>query len=445
MKEGVAVRHPQYGNGVVVAADARRGANVDFGYVVAWVPLRELEFPDGIERSLVQHSSGPEEPPDGTGIRALPSTVVAARRAVLALKLGQVLEENVHDLSIGTDDVRADMEFAMAAAAQLQPQSLLVEGSYGAGKTHLLTLLTKLAADESFATATVILDGEGVTLSEPMGLMEAVLGSLRYPGEPAPCGVGDRLADLRRRLSYQDAWRSVGWRIAEAIFRVPREAFDEPEAVAVLEDYFMLTLAASRAREKLRQLRYRVSLPPLSARGLDERPGRFCELLKGWAGFCTLTGARGLVVVFDEVDVEYALPRGRLRGALLNAFDDLLGESCPVVLAFGSAPPSDDVGDSNDAVEDLVASINGVTRIEAPVPSVEETKELGRRLHDLHSRAYPQSVAGIDAGALRRRLDRFADRHHEENLAPTIRGFVRGTLEILDVTYNREVQRGERE
>lgn len=444
MREGVAVRHPQYGSGVVVAADTRRGANVDFGYVVAWVPLRELEFPDGGEDSLVQQSDEAEEVPDSTGMPALPSPVVAARRAVLALKLGQVLEENVHDLSIGTDQVRVDMERAIAEARQFRPQSLLVEGSYGAGKTHLLTLLTKLAADEGFATATVILDGEGVTLSEPMGLMEAVLGSLRYPSDLAPCGVGDRLADLRR-LSYQEVWQGVGWRIAEAIFQVPREAFDEPEAIAVLEDYFMLTLAASRAREKLRQLGYRVSLPPLSARVLDQRPGRFCELLRGWAGFCTWTGARGLVIVFDEVDVEYAFPRGRLRGALLNAFDEMLSRSCPIVLAFGSAPPSDDVGDSNDAVEDLVASISAMTRIEAPVPSVEETKELGHRLHDLHSRAYPKSGAGVDARVLQQRLNRFADRHYEENLEPTIRGFVRGTLEILDVASNGEVERGGRE
>ena len=71
------------------------------------------------------------------------------------------------------------MEQAIIAAARRQPQSVPVEGSWGAGKTHLLTLLTRLAAEQRLATATVILDGEGVTLSEPMGLMEAILGSLR--------------------------------------------------------------------------------------------------------------------------------------------------------------------------------------------------------------------------------------------------------------------------
>ena len=448
MRQGVAVRHPQYGDGVIVDVDSHRGAKVDFGYVATWVPLRDLELPDDVERSLEETPAPPPPTPAETHLPSLSADVVAARRAVLALKLGQVLEENVHELSVGTDDVRAKMEQAIIAAVRQQPQSVLVEGSWGAGKTHLLTLLTRLAAEQGLATATVILDGEGVTLSEPMGLMEAILGSLRYPGEVAPCGVGSRLADLRRRRSVGDVRQSVGSRIAEAIDRIPLGALDEPEAMEVLEDYFMLALPPTRAREKLRQLHYRISLPPLRARGLDERPGRFCELLKGWAGFCTLTEARGLAVVFDEVDVEYATRFGRfrwlrLRRLLLKAFDDLLRQRCPLLLAFGSAPASDDVGDANDAVQDLVGSINEMRRIEAPRPNVEQTKELGVRLQELYARAYRRRTSGVDPHGVRRRIERFAEHHHDE-MNPTPRGFVRGILELLDVMSDLEGIRVER-
>ena len=374
----------------------------------------------------------------GAPLPSLSADTVAARRAVLALKLGQVLEENVHELSIGIDDIRSEIEQAIAAAVQRQPQSILVEGSWGAGKTHLLTLLTGLASKSGLATATVILDGEGVTLSEPMGLMEAILGSLRYPGEVAPFGVGSRLADLRRRHTFGDVWQSVGLRIAQAIFKIPLGALDEPEAMEVLGDYFMLALAPTRAKEKLRRLRYRARLPTLKAQRLDERPERFCELLKGWAGFCALTGATGLVVVFDEVDVEYATHFGWRRSLLLEAFDDLLRESCPILLAFGSAPASDDVGDANDAVQDLAGSISGMRRMEAPRPSVEQTKELGLRLQDLYTRAYPRRASGVEPHEVRRRIEGFAEHHHDETLDPTPRGFVRGTLELLDVMSDLE-------
>lgn len=438
MRQGVAVRHPQYGDGVIVDVDSHRGAKVDFGYVATWVPLRDLELPDDDERSLEETPAPPPPTPAETHLPSLSANVVAARRAILALKLGQVLEENVHELSVGTDDVRAEMEQAIIAAVRQQPQSVLVEGSWGAGKTHLLTLLTRLAAEQGLATATVILDGEGVTLSEPMGIMEAILGSLRYPGEVAPHGIGSRLADLRRRRNFGDVWQSVGFGIAEAIYRIPLGALDEPEAMEVLEDYFMLALAPTRAREKLRRLHYRISLPPLKARRLDERPERFCELLKGWAGFCALTGAKGLAVVFDEVDVEYATRFVGLRDSLLEAFDALLRESCPLLLAFGSAPASDDVGDANDAVQDLVGSISEMRRIEAPRPNVEQTKELGVRLQELYARAYRRRTSGVDPHGVRRRIERFAEHHHDEFLDPMPRGFVRGLLELLDVMSDLE-------
>ena len=35
LRQGIAVRHPQYGDGVIVATDLHRGVNVDFGYVAA--------------------------------------------------------------------------------------------------------------------------------------------------------------------------------------------------------------------------------------------------------------------------------------------------------------------------------------------------------------------------------------------------------------------------
>ena len=445
MRQGISVRHPQYGAGVIVDVDPHRGVKVDFGYVAARVPLGELELPDDVEQSLEETQVALSPPtPAGTPLSSLSANVVAARRAVLALKLGQVLEEDVLRLSIGTDEIQAEMEQAIIAAVRRQPQSVLVEGSWGAGKTHLLTILTKLAAERGLATATVILDGEGVTLSEPMGLMEAVLGSLRYPGEVVPCGVGNRLADLRRRRTIETVWQSVGWKMANAIYQIPSWALDEPEVMEVIEDYFMLTLAATRAKEKLRQLHCRINLPPLKARGLDERPERFCELLKGWAEFCALTGAKGLVVVFDEVDVEYAMRYGRLRRLLLNAFDDLLRQPCPILLAFGSAPASHNVGDANDAVQDLVRRINGVKRIEAPRPSVEQTKDLGGRLQVLYAGAYPSRMSDIEPQGARRRIERFAEHHHDETLDPTPRGFVRGTLELLDVASHFNGNRAER-
>ena len=432
---GTRVRHPALGTGTVVAEDSRRHARVNFGYAAAvWLPVEELEFFEDVRHSPPGPPDVPDPTPTGTGLSDLPEGVVDARRAILALKLGQVLEENVCALSVGTEGIQTSLERAVAAAVGRQPRGVLIEGSWGRGKTHLLTLLTALAARAELATATVILDGEGVTLTEPMGLMEAILGSLRYPGEAAPCGIGGRLVRLRQQGNHS----GTEWRIAETVLQMPSQALDEPEVVEVLEDYFTLKLAATQAGHKLGRLGWRgISLPPMKARSVADRAERFCELVRGWAEFCASTGAKGLAVVFDEVDVEYATPRNhewrRRRSQFLESLDGLLGQECPLLLAFGSAPPGGDVEQENDAVKDLVRRIDRMDPpITAPRPSLHQKLELGSRLQTLYAGAYPDRMAQVNRNKVRKLVEEFAERH-QDSLDPTPRSFVRGTLERLDV------------
>ena len=430
---GARVRHPALGSGTVVAEDSRRRARVNFGYAAAvWLPVEELEFLEDVRHAP---PDGPEpQVPTGSGFPALPKGVIEARRAILALKLGQVLEENVCDLSVGTESIQTSLERAVAAAVRRQPRGVLIEGSWGSGKTHLLTLLTALAARAELVTARVILDGEGVTLTEPMGLMEAILGSLRYPGEVAPCGIGPRLGRLRR----QDKHSGTECRIAETVLQIPDKALDEPEVLDALEEYFTLKLAATPARSKLGRLGWRgISLPPMKARSVADRAERFCELLRGWAEFCASTGAKGLAVVFDEVDVEYATPWNRewrrRRSQFLEALDGLLGQKCPLLLAFGSAPPSGNVEEENDAVGDLMQRIDGMDPpITAPRPTLDQTLELANRLQMLYAGAYPDRMPRVNQNNVRQLIEEFAARH-QDSLDPTPRSFVRGTLERLDV------------
>ena len=367
----------------------------------------------------------------------LTDSVVQARRAILALKLGQVLEQDVQTLSVGVDQVQTRLEHTVAEAAARRPQSILIEGPWGTGKTHLLTLLTSLARARKFATSRVILDGEGVTLWEPMGLMEGLLGSLKYPGEAVPLGIGHRLHQVRRRTTYSAARDRLGPRLAGAIFATPTAAFEEPEVLDVMEDYFRLNLSRTQARYKLRKLRhYGADLPELRAWHTADRARRFSELLVAWAEFCVLTGAKGLAVLLDEVDVEYSatdrptmlneLHRMR-RDDLLEALSALRTWRCPLILAFGSAPVASAEGSGRDAAADLRGRMPGLVSIEAPQPTLEQTRELGRKLRTLYERAYGQATPSAGNG-----IEDFASRHLLE-LNPIPRDFVRGVLERLDV------------
>ena len=450
MSPGDTVLHPELGEGRIVRVVPRggtRGAWVDFGYLQDWVAWDALQLPDGAVPPPAGTKSGGSQPASNEkDIAPIRPEVVDARRAILALKLGQVLEEHVLELSTGTDLERRALEAALDSVALGRPASILFKGAWGTGKTHLLTMLRALAADRGLATASVILDGEGVTLSEPMRLMADLLDSLRFPGESVPIGITSRLASLRR--AYRDDFlREEGDRILDAVFRIPTSAFDEPEVTEVLADYFMLRLSASQANGKLRQLGHHVTLGPLIARRTHHRADRFCELLHGWAEFCEFAQAKGLVVVFDELDVEYDRTlrdtrqhvelRSR-RQTLLEAFGRLLNQgSIPLLLAFGVAPATDDVGEDNDAVHNLRRWISGIAEIDAPTPNIDQIRQLGWRLQEHYARAYPDRMAGVDRRKLKQLIDEFAE-HHQADSSPIPRTFVRGTLERLDVASDLE-------
>ena len=442
MNEGKTVSHAEFGRGTVIEDDPhRRRVRVDFGWMQDWVSYNEA----GLRDLRVVEA----RPADTTRPGGLPNDVVDSRRAILALKLGQVLKENVVELSTGTDEIQKVLEEKAEATTRGQPGSILFEGSWGSGKTHLLTLLAALATERRLATASVILDGEGVRLSEPMSLMRSVLGSLCYSDELVPGSVIERLREFRRRRSGSRAeiQRGASWRTRTAVFKTPMRAFDEPEVADILDEYLTMSIPATQARERLRKLGHSVQLPSMNARRVDERVERFCELLGGWAEICTLTGAKGLVVVFDEVDVEYGstlgrsrvnVERRRLRSALLEALWRLLNPKrhMPLLIAFGSAPATDDVGEANDAVLDIRRSIRGITSIEAPTPNLAQTRELGRRLLDLYLRAYPVQDGTIGRHELEQRIDDFA-LEHQRSLDRIPRAFVRGTLERLDIVSCR--------
>ena len=420
------------------------GARVDFGYMVDWVPQKELAK---LAKAGSLHVANSEDRPSRTErehwrpLDTLAESVVGARRAVLALKLGQVLQEDVLDLSVGTESAEALLRKAVGGATRRKPAGIVVSGPYGAGKTHLLTMLASLAASEGLATASALLDGEGVTLADPMTMLEPVLRSLCLPSESAPSGIGRWLAEMRRRGRRWDHDRRRWSRIAEAVFQMSAVELDDPNVLEALEDYLTTSLPVSYANRKLRRLvRRPIQLSAMKAHRIVDRPQRFCELLRDWAEFCEAAGARGLVVVFDEVDVEYAatlwnVGRRARRQRLLHALNDLLGQSVPLVVAFGSAPASDQEAE-NDAARDLTERMPRLQQIDAPRPDAAQIRLLGRRLWRLYCGAYPEWVSGVDEGAIEQAIDehveRYADRYGELG-DPAPRRFVRELLEWLDV------------
>ena len=421
-------------------------AQVDFGYVADWFSTEEMEIvteapgPSNTETGIVEQ----EQTSDRPELRELPAEVVDARRGVLALRLGQVLRSDVRELSAGAEHVQVTLETVVEGALKRQPHALLVKGDWGSGKTHMLTMLDAIATDKGMASSSIILDGDRVCLSDPMGLMGAIVGSLRYPGEPAPNGLRGRLPRLRREA---EGWRPRtpgGHMIAKAIRSLPRAAFDNPDALDAFEDYLSLDLASTVAAGKLGQLGYRYTrLPTIKAWYVAERAARFRDLLAGWAEFIGRSGGGGLLAIIDELDVEYARTMGwgqaqrrkrAQRAACLEALRGCLASDVPLVVAFGSAPGTN-VAEEDDPVLDLRKRLGGggrLVEIQAPQPDLPQMRAIGMKVLDLYERAYPGRMAGVDRNWLVRQIENLAKSHMRE-ANPIPRHFIRKALELFDV------------
>lgn len=464
MKPGLRVFHPAFGAGVVIAVNLtgpRKRAQVDFGYAQPWVVCDALQLLDGdAPKDSTPIPSGASSPTedvpepqgesDGDGSRAeswptqfqLTQSQTEARSGITALRLGQILEMQALELTVGTDDLVERLQQALLQTLTGKPTFLLVDGAWGGGKTHALTLLQALARKEQMTIGSAVMDGNGVTLFEPMQLMETIVGSFRVPGSGPEVGLGSVLRTVKRSGKSQLLRAHGAHEIADALDALPAGAFDDPEALQCIEDYFSFTLSTSQVRAKLRSLDYNCLPPPvLRARWVEERPRAFALLLKCWAQAMPVLGGKGLLVILDELDVEYASTaysnraswgRRERRHALLGQLAEMAAHRAPLLVAFGSAPAAD-VDVENDAVRDLRGVLGkGLIHLKVATPSDADLRLLLAKLARLYQTAYPGSDlggAGEDASDLFRSLNA----RYRRPANPVPRQFVRTALEAFDI------------
>lgn len=436
--------HPQLGVGVVTKraiVQGKTGFWVSFGYIDEFIAA-DFDQPKPVDKRTAETSyTGTLKAQSTTECSiqntSLPPETVAARKGVVALRLGQILESHVHQLSVSTEAAEASLRDALRQAAQ-RPTMVMVEGVWGGGKTHLLTLLSALAREEQFVTASVVMDGTGVTLSDPMLLMGSITSAIRFPDENMPSGLGSHLlradpAKLRVRGATL---------LSDALDKVPKEALQDAEVLHVLEDYFGLSLTTSNAKARLSRLGWRVQLPALKARTVADRAARFCDLIRNWAQFSVTVGARGLVLILDEIDVEFAATawwdrtsqtKAERRKWLIEELGNMREHDVPILVAFASAPASADVSEENDAVKGIDSAIGGLDyHIKVPTPSASDMWELGNRVLDLYGQAYPGSAELVVDGQRKELLDNMVG-EYQRKMSPVPRAFVRRVLEYMDV------------
>lgn len=463
MIKGEKVFHRKFGSGVIektMVLGSKKQALVNFGYTKVCLNIEDLDFKNkhlnsDKKNELKEERIQPiaKEPPRMeatsidetlklTGFSLENIEQVEARKSLLALRLGQIYEEHVFELSVGTDKLKEDLIEQIGRAISYNTSFILVEGAWGVGKTHAMTLLQALARKANFWTANIVMDGESLSLSDPMQLMEELLNSIVFHKNFAGNNFSDLISFILNNKLIASLNNNGSADIATILSSLPYplSSVDNDEALSHLQDYLTLSLSASQIKNKLFELGCRrINFPTIRAIKRNERSDQFCKLIKNWSNLACCVGGKGLLVVIDELDVEYAstmynnyssIVKRRLRKEFLNCLRKLLKHNLPLIIAFASAPTSGDINHENDAVEEIMNIFSDdIVHIKVPEPNKNEFKLLLSKLDQIYIKAYGEIHQDEYLDDL---FNLIYDRHlHHADSIP--RQFVRSAIEALDL------------
>jgi len=358
---------------------------------------------------------------------------VARRRAIEALRAGVPSRDAVAALGSGQSAIEDRFSALRDAAAAGRAGGLLLGGGFGAGKSHLLEHLARLALDDGFAVSRVVVSKE-TPLHDPVKVFRAAADTA-----VTAAGSGPAIAEAAAELDldargYAELLRWTSSPTAELNERFPAtlELFarfrdrDSEFADTIVRFWSGDPIGTPELRRRFRETGpARPVFPPVPARELGLQRIRFAAKLLAAAG------SAGWVILFDEVELvgryslqqrakSYAEIARWVRGdhggapvaAVLAMTDDFEAavitgkddrEQVPAKLRAKDTPEAAELAGAAEAGMRIID--REMTLLTAP-----DTAELDQayaRLKQLHAEAFgwqPPDVAGLERlGATRMR------------------------------------------
>lgn len=359
---------------------------------------------------------------------------VAARRAIEALRAGVPSRDAVAVLGSGQTAIEDRFLALCETAAGGAAGGLLLGGGFGAGKSHLLEHLARLALDAGWTVSRVVISKE-TPLYDPAKVFRAAADSAQRAGQARPAIIEAAMAlDLDGR-AYAELLRwaaSSGSELNErfpatlALFTRARDR-DAAFAEAILRFWSGDPIAVPELKRRLKEIgEPRPTLPPVAAVELVRQRLRFASRLLAAAG------SPGWLVLFDEVELigRYSLlQRAKSYAELARWMRGEHGQGVPIASVFAMTDDfeAEVIRNRNDQ-ELLPARLRAKGTPEASViaaaaevgmriidremhlltpPDDVELKQAYNRLRELHGRAFrwlPPDVDGLERlGATRMR------------------------------------------
>jgi hypothetical protein len=445
---GKKLQHPDLGSCVVTKVINSSEVEVSFlglGIKGKRQKLSSLVDPETGYEPIISRSADDElVTSHSLKVETLDDEMLKARLAILALRLGQCPESHIDEMTVGNEEVKEACEWALDRSHGGKPAIVVFESPFGKGKTHALNVFSSMARKRFRAVGSVVLDGIGITLTEPMTLLSNLAASIRFPEEQGFETLPERLCDLVRSRRVDRLRANSADFLADRLDRVPHEIADLPDAWEIVVDYLSCILPASQAAQQLAPFRENarsLSLPAIVANRVGERADRCVTMLREWAQACMVVGAhRGLLVLFDEADVDYgntgfSSKMVERREWLYQSISELATSHQKSYLSIGIAiTPGEDNYWGVEAVDEILNNLD--PRCTRHVQLRDLTKrdfiQLGKRVATLYAKAYGSAVfSPKEAEAHAEKLRSQMELRVNDSCLP--RRFIREFIECLDL------------
>jgi len=359
----------------------------------------------------------------------------ACRRAVEALRAGVPNRDAVAALGSGQPAIEDRFQTLCEAAATGAAGGLLLGGGFGAGKSHLLEHLARLALDAGFTVSRVTVSKE-TPLHDPVKVFRAAVETAVRTGQVRPALVeaaaaldldGRAYAELLRWASSTGSGLNERFPATLALFAHMRDR-GGAYADAIARFWSGDPIAVPELRRRMREIgEQRPALSPVSAAELGRQRLRFAARL------LTAAGSAGWVVLFDEAELigRFSLLQRAKSYAQLARWirGDHGGPGTPIAAVFAMTDDFEAAVITGRNDRDLVPSklraketpeanelaaaaqlgmriIDRETHLLTP-PDEVELKHVYTRLRDMHGLAFgwqPPDIAGLERlGATRMR------------------------------------------
>lgn len=424
---------------------------------LASVPEAEPELEPIPEPAL---EPAPEQEPEQAETPALPerARIVVVRdrnlasfpqrKAVEALRFGLVPSHSIESLTLGFPVLKDWVLSRFPDANDGLPQVSEIVGPFGTGKSHAMAVVRYLAQEAEYLHARVEVDGQTISLSDPLRLLYSLWSTLSGRGYESQTPVLDLFvrsietgspAPQIMPSNYRRDQIHEYYQVIKALLHYNRldRHRELLEAALSCSTEFTVTEVRKRLSEDLR-LRTGALQPMIGTR--SSRSTDFVIVLAGMAQLAKLAGYKGLVVTIDEFEVEHNTTPAKLRAIqeimkFLASY--LSGEMgvIPAPLSIFFATVGDD-GHKGNALVDMLIDAAGGDYFVLDSIKTSQLWELARRIHRIYEEAYGLG-AEFDSSLVEQTAQELEDEGYTES--GLIRGFIKLYVSKLDSLYGPPV------